>query len=145
MNRWQYGKLVKEKSPGTKWYKNLPKAFVIGGFICLIGEGIHQLYLMTDLTLDQVSALTSITMIFIGALLTGLGVYDNIARHGGAGTAVPITGFANAVVSPAIEYKSEGFVLGTAAKMFIIAGPVLVFGTLSSIVVGIIFYVMKMF
>lgn len=145
MNRWQYGKLVKEKSPGTKFYITIPKAFIIGGAICLLGEVIRQLYLMLDINLDQVSALTSITMIFIGSLLTGIGVYDNIARHGGAGTAVPITGFANAVVSPAIEYKSEGYVLGVGAKMFIIAGPVLVFGTLSSIAVGIIYYIMKMF
>lgn len=145
MNRWQYGKLVKQISPGSKWYKNVPKAFVSGGIICTIGECVRRLYLMTDMSLDGVSAMTSITMIFLGALLTGLGLYDNIARHCGAGTAVPITGFANAVVSPAIEYKSEGLVLGTAAKMFIIAGPVLVYGTLSSVVVGVVFYVMKMF
>ena len=83
-------------------------------------------------------------MIFIGALLTGIGVYDDLAKHGGAGTSVPITGFANAIVSPALEYKSEGYVLGVGAKMFVIAGPVLVYGTLSSAVVGIIYFLMKM-
>ena len=141
MNNKEYSKLVKEKSPKSKVYKTFPKAFLFGGTICLIGEVIRQFFLSsTDVTELQASALTSITMIFLGALLTGIGIYDKLGKHGGAGTAVPITGFANSIVSPAIEHKSEGLVLGVGAQMFKIAGPVLVYGTLSSVIVGLIYY-----
>ena len=114
------------------------KAFLIGGAICCVGQAIKNGWLAAGLTEDIASTATSITLIFIGALLTGLGVYDRIAKVAGAGTLVPITGFANAVVAPALEFKSEGAVTGTAAKMFIIAGPVIVFGTVASVVYGII-------
>ncbi len=145
MNNKEYEKMVKKVSPGTKVYQTLPKAFLFGGSICLIGEVVRQFWLARLGSESAVAAATCVVMIFLGAFLTGIGVYDKLAKHGGAGTAVPITGFANAVVSPAIEYKSEGFVMGVGAKMFVIAGPVLVYGTISSVVVGIIYYIMKMF
>ena len=144
MNNKEYDKLVKKETPNTKVYITVPKAFLFGGAICLIGECVRMFYMNMQLPEQSVAAATSITMIFFGALLTGLGVYDNLAKHGGAGTAVPITGFANAVASPALEYKSEGLVMGVGAKMFVIAGPVLVYGTLSSVTVGIIYYIMQM-
>lgn len=144
MNKWEYQKIVNEKSPKTKFYITIPKAFVFGGAICTIGEAFRQWFLSMNITELQAGSATSIVMIFLGALLTGLGIYDNLAKHGGAGTSVPITGFANAIVSPAIEYKSEGMILGVAAKMFVIAGPVLVYGTISSVIVGLIHYIMQM-
>ncbi len=144
MNNKEYDKKVKKISPGTKSYKTIPKAFLFGGSICVLGEAVRMLYLSFALPEQAVATLTSVTMIFLGAFLTGIGVYDKLAKHGGAGTAVPITGFANSVVSPALEYKSEGLVMGVGAKMFVIAGPVLVYGALSSVIVGIIYYISKM-
>ncbi len=144
MNNKEYDKLVKKASPPTKSYITIPKAFLFGGVICTIGEAIRMFYLSLNLPEPSVAAATSMTMIFLGGFLTAIGVYDNLAKHGGAGTAVPITGFANSIVSPALEYKSEGLIMGVGAKMFTVAGPVLVYGTLSSVIVGIIYYVMKM-
>ncbi len=141
----EYDKLVKKVSPNTNVPVTCAKAFVFGGSICLIGEIIRQILLYFRLPDTQAATWTSIILVFFGALLTGIGVYDDLAKHGGAGTAVPITGFANSIVSPAIEYKSEGFVMGVGAKMFVIAGPVLVYGTLSSVAVGIIYYIMQLF
>lgn len=141
MNKTEYQNLVKKESPGSKWYFNLPKAFLFGGTICLIGEGFKQLYLWLELPELSANAFTSITMIFIGALLTGLGVYDKIGKHGGAGSAVPITGFANSIVSPAMEFKNDGFVMGVGAKMFVVAGPVIVYGIISSIIVGLLHFI----
>ena len=125
-------------------YKTIPMAFVIGGIICCIGEGFLNMYRAFGLAEEQAGMWTSITLIFISALLTGMKVYDRMAQHAGAGTLVPITGFANSVVSPALDFKSEGYVLGLGAKMFVIAGPVIVYGISASIIYGIIYYLIKM-
>lgn len=138
MTNEQYAEYVKRKSPPSPLWGDLLKAFLIGGAICVIGELVTQLWLYAGLEREDASTACSMTLVFLGALLTGLGVYDDIAKFSGAGTLVPITGFANAVVSPALEFKSEGFVTGTAAKMFIIAGPVIVFGVSASIVYGLV-------
>ena len=118
-------------------------AFLFGGAICTIGQVFFNLYTNFGFDKDEVSILASSTMIFLGAFLTGLGVYDKLANYAGAGTVVPITGFANSIVSPAIEFKSEGYVFGVGAKMFTIAGPVLVYGISSSVLVGIVYYIVK--
>ena len=144
MNKTEYNSLVKKESPGSKWYINIPKAFVFGGTICLIGEAIRQFYLSMDLSDIVAGSFTSITLVFLGAFLTGIGVYDKLGKHGGAGTAVPITGFANSIVSPAMEFKTDGFIMGVGAKMFVVAGPVIVYGVISSIIVGILHYIMIM-
>ena len=114
------------------------KAFVVGGLICVIGQLILNGFTALDLSEQDAAAATSVSLVFLSAVLTGLSVYDDIAKFAGAGTLVPITGFANAVVSPAIEFKAEGFVTGMAAKMFIIAGPVIVYGTVASVLYGLI-------
>lgn len=141
----EYGELAKKRSPNSKMYKTLPKAFLIGGTICTLGEGLLNLYTYLGLDETKAGAITSMTLVFLSALLTGLELYDRIAQHGGAGTLVPITGFANAVVSPAIDFKSEGFVLGLGAKMFVIAGPVIVYGLTASVLYGLIYYVIGLF
>ncbi|MCM1054498.1 MAG: stage V sporulation protein AC [Bacteroides sp.] len=143
MTNTEYDKLAKKHSPNTKLYLTLPKAFVIGGLICCLGQALFNLYTYWGLSEMNARSVTSITLIFLSALLTGLKLYDKIAKHGGAGTLVPITGFANSVVAPALEFKTEGFILGTAAKMFIIAGPVIVYGILTSVLYGIILYVFQ--
>ena len=123
---------------------NLPmdciKAFLVGGLICVIGELFCALYLHCGMDGESASGLVSITLIFLSGLLTAIGIFDRIAKHAGAGTLVPITGFANAVVSPAIDNKGEGFVLGVGAKMFTVAGPVIVYGTLASVIYGVIYF-----
>ncbi len=141
----EYGELAKKRSPNSKMYKTLPKAFLIGGAICTLGEGLLNLYTYLGLDETQAGAITSMSLIFLSALLTGLELYDRIAQHGGAGTLVPITGFANAVVSPAIDFKSEGYVLGLGTKMFVIAGPVIVYGLTASVVYGLIYYIVGLF
>lgn len=138
MSKKEYAELTKANEPSSPHLKNFIKAFVIGGFICILGQAIINLALYFGMTKDNAGAVTSISLIFISALLTGLGVYNRIAKHAGAGTLVPITGFANSIVSEAIEFKSEGFILGMSANMFKLAGPVLVYGTSASIVYGII-------
>lgn len=139
----EYGELAKRRSPASSMYKTIPMAFVIGGTICCIGEGFLNLYTALGLSQDQAGMWTSMTLIFLSALLTGLKLYDRIAQHAGAGTLVPITGFANSVVSPALDFKSEGYVLGLGAKMFIIAGPVIVYGISASVIYGLIYYLMN--
>lgn len=134
-----------EVQPKPKIISNCIKAFLVGGTICTVGEVIIKILDRLQYSVENISAITSVIMIFIGALLTGIGVYDKIASFAGAGTVVPITGFANAVVAPAIEFKKEGFVFGVAAKMFTIAGPVLVYGIGSSVLVGIIYYFISLF
>lgn len=141
ISRKEYGELVKEYSPNSPMGKDLIFAFCIGGLICVIGQVVMDVWTGFGLGKDDAGTATSVTMVFLGALLTALSLYDNIAKHAGAGTLVPITGFSNAVVSPAIEFKSEGFILGMAAKMFTIAGPVIVYGVLSSVVYGLIYWV----
>ena len=137
----EYGELAKRISPPSSLAKTIPMAFLIGGAICTLGEALLNMYGALGLSQDAAGAMTSMTLIFLSALLTGLKLYDRIAQAAGAGTLVPITGFANSVVSPALEFKSEGYVLGLGAKMFIIAGPVLVYGISASIVYGIIYYI----
>ncbi len=141
----EYSSIVKKNSPKSKCFVNSLKAFAIGGAICAIGQGLLNLYQMLNLDKQTSKTLTSVTLIFLGILLTAIGVYDKIARHGGAGTLVPITGFANAVSSPAIEFKSEGFIAGLGAKLFIIAGPVIVYGVSASIIYGAILWILHMF
>lgn len=137
----EYDELAKKHSPNSKVIINLVKAFIIGGLICVIGQALIYFYSSYDLSKTESGTLASITLIFLSALLTGLEIYDRFARHGGAGTLVPITGFANAVVSPALEFKSEGHVAGLSAKMFIVAGPVIVYGLAASFIYGIIVYI----
>ncbi len=141
----EYSALTKNASPKTKSYKTIPSAFVIGGLICVIGQLLMYFYEKQGLTVEVASTLVSVTLVLVAAVLTGLNVYDSIAKLGGAGTLVPITGFSNAVCSPALEFKSEGLVLGLGAKMFIIAGPVIVYGVLTSIAYGLIIYVLQLF
>lgn len=134
--------MTKQASPNSKTFTNCIKAFLIGGLICTIGQALTNLYMSFNLTENASRTLTSVSLVFLGGLLTSLGIYDNIAKHGGAGTLVPITGFANSIVSPAIEFKSEGYVLGLGAKMFVIAGPVLVYGITASVIYGIIYWIL---
>ena len=139
-----YDRMTKEASPNTKSWRNIPLAFLIGGLICTLGQGLTQWYLSMGMEKDAASAWTSVTLVGLSALLTGLKVYDNIAKFGGAGTLVPITGFANAVVSPAMEFKQEGFVTGTSAKLFTVAGPVLVYGISASVIYGVILWLSRL-
>ena len=145
MTEREYGKIVKEMSPKSPMWKDCAGAFVIGGLICTVGQGVNtvgkQVLLLSE---KDASAFTAIVMVFFGALLTGLGVYDKMANYAGAGTLVPITGFANAVASPALEFKTEGFVTGTAVKMFSIAGPVIVYGASASVVYGFVYWICQM-
>ena len=138
MTNEQYNAYVKSIAPASPLAMDMVKAFVSGGAICCVGQLILNLYLSYGLARLDAAAATSITMVLIGAALTGLGVYDKMAKFSGAGTLVPITGFANSVVAPALEFKTEGFVTGTAAKMFVIAGPVIVFGISASVVYGLV-------
>ena len=138
MNKEQYAAYVQQKMPRSPLWKDLLSAFAVGGAICCLGQGLLDLYRTLGLDRDTAAGWTSVTLVFLGALLTGLGVYDRVAKRGGAGTLVPITGFANAVVSPALEFRTEGFITGTAVKMFSIAGPVIVFGVLASVVYGLL-------
>lgn len=145
ISKKEYSELVKKASKPSPKFKDFVFAYIIGGLICVIGQLFKELYLSLNLSEDVVSMLVPVTLIFIAALLTGLDLFEKIAKHAGAGTVVPITGFANAVVSPAIEFKTEGFVLGVGAKMFTIAGPVIVYGTVASVVYGIIYWVTTLF
>jgi stage V sporulation protein AC len=137
MTNKEYNDFVFDKMPKSSFLIKALRAFLVGGIICVIGQVIFNLISELGLEKETVSSYTSISMIFLGALLTGLNVYDNIAKFAGAGTLVPITGFSNAVVSPAMEFKSEGYVLGVGAKMFVIAGPVIVYGIVTSIICGL--------
>ena len=137
-----YGKLIQERAQPSPTWKNMLWAFVVGGAICTAGQGLSNLYRSWGLSQDLAGTAVSVTLIFAAALLTGLGYFDNIAKRAGAGTLGPITGFANAMVSPALEFKSEGLVTGTAAKLFVVAGPVLVFGISASVIYGIVLAVL---
>lgn len=141
----KYTTMATEATPKSKVFQDCLKAFLVGGLICVIGQIINNLALNFGVSEENVKSLVPILMIFIGALLTGTGTYYKIANFGGAGTVVPITGFSNAVVSPAIEFKKEGFVFGVAAKMFTIAGPVLVYGIGTSVIIGIVYYIITLF
>ena len=145
MEKQEYGKLVKRRAARSPALKNCIAAFWVGGTICLIGQCLTSLWGYLGMNPKNASTLTTITLIFIAALLTGLGVVDRIARYAGAGTLVPVTGFANSVVSPAIDNKSEGLILGVGGKIFTVAGPVLLFGTLAGTLYGVIYYIFTLF
>ncbi len=138
MTNKEYNKYVSEKAKPSPIWKNMAWAFVVGGLICTLGQGLLNFYQWMGLSEDDAGTAVSMTLIFAAALLTGLGVFDELAKRAGAGTLVPITGFANAMVSPALEFKSEGMVTGTGAKLFTVAGPVLVFGISAFILYGIL-------
>lgn len=140
----KYETMTNEITPKSKIFQDCLKAFLVGGIICDIGQLIHNIYIYFGFSEEKIMNIVPIIMIFIGALLTGTGTYSKIARFGGAGTVVPITGFSNAVVSPAIEFKKEGFIFGVAAKMFTIAGPVLVYGIGTSVIVGMVYYFIQL-
>lgn len=140
-----YDKMVKKASPPSPKLKNFILAYLVGGLICVIGQLFKELYEYLGLTEDVVKMLVPVTLIFLAALLTALKVFDNIAKHAGAGTLVPITGFANAVVSPAIEFKNEGWILGVGAKIFTIAGPVIAYGTVASVIYGVVYWITTLF
>lgn len=145
MSNQEYDKLVSERAKPSPIGKNLIWAFLTGGFICTLGQGLNGVYQNLGLNQDDAGTAVSLTLIAAAALLTGLGLFDNLAKRAGAGTLVPITGFANAMVSPALEFKSEGYVTGTAVKLFTVAGPVLVFGISASVIYGLIYWIWTMF
>lgn len=144
MDKKQYKSYAEKKSPPSPIIKNCCFAFIVGGLICVLGQAFSDMYKYFGLDKDMAGTATSITLIFISALLTGLNIYPKIAKFAGAGTIVPITGFSNAITSPAIESKSEGFVLGVGAKIFTIAGPVILYGVFTSMLAGIIYLIMNM-
>lgn len=139
----EYKNIAQKYEPKPALAKNVVMAFVVGGLISDIGQFFLNFYLSRGYSIQDANTLVSITMVFLGAFLTGIGVYDDIGKFAGAGSIVPITGFANSIVSPAMEFKREGFVFGVAAKMFTIAGPVIVYGVSTSIIVGLIYYFLK--
>lgn len=144
LSNQEYSRLVQAHVKASPLWKDLTWAFGVGGAICALGQALRNFYQRLGLDLDQAGTAVSITLVFIAALLTGLGLFDNLAKRAGAGTLVPITGFANAMVSPALEFKSEGFITGTAAKLFVVAGPVLVYGISASVIYGLILYLMTL-
>ena len=141
MNNKEYNKYIEKRSERSPCLLNSIKAFFVGGIICCLGEAFSQLYLTLGSDKETSLLIASLTLILLAGLLTGIGIFDKIAKFGGGGALVPITGFSNSVASPAIEAKSEGFVTGVASKMFTIAGPVIVYGTFASIIYGIIYYI----
>ena len=145
MNKKSYTEYVENKAPKSNIIKDCIIAFIVGGIICIIGQLIKDYALMKGADEKTAGAICSITLIFIGALLTALKLYQRIGKVAGAGSIVPITGFSNSIVSPAIEYKAEGLVLGIGANMFKVAGPVLVYGIGSSVILGLVYYLVKLF
>ena len=143
LSKKEYQKIVTDKSKKSKVFVNCIKAFLIGGAICTVGQVLITVYQFAGLGEEDARTLTSVSLIFLGVLVTAFGLYDDLAKHAGAGSLVPITGFANAVSSPAIEFKTEGFVLGVGAKMFVIAGPVIVYGVFSSVVFGVVYWALR--
>ncbi|MGB9813839.1 MAG: stage V sporulation protein AC [Thermovenabulum sp.] len=141
----KYKEFAKTKKPKPPVLRNVISAFIVGGIICTIGQIILNFYVSIGLDkLKEAPPATSATMVFLGAFLTGLGIYDQIGKRAGAGSIVPITGFANSIVSPAMEFKAEGFIFGVAAKMFVVAGPVIVYGMTISMIIGFIYYFLKL-
>lgn len=143
LTKAEYNRLLTRRAPASPLARDMVWAGVVGGLICVVGQAVTEFYKAHGLGEDAYPAATAITMVFLGALLTGLHLYDKLAKRAGAGTIVPITGFANAIVSPAMEFKSEGLVLGLGAKMFAIAGPVLVYGISASVMYGIILVLLQ--
>ena len=144
MTEKEYGKLVDEMSPKSPMGMDCVKAFAVGGLICTLGQVFANWYGKLGLEKDMAGAAASMTLVALSALFTGLSLYDNLAKHAGAGTLVPITGFANSIAAPAVEFKTEGFILGVGAKMFTIAGPVIVYGVSASVVYGFIYWLWSM-
>ena len=140
-----YKKYAKERAKKSPLAKDSLMAFLIGGAICMLGQAIMIIYKAVGVPDDMAKSLVPVTLIFLAALFTGIGIFDNLAKIAGAGTLVPITGFANAVVSPAIDNKSEGFIMGVGAKMFVVAGPVIVYGIISSVLYGVVYYSVGLF
>ena len=145
MTEKDYDKLVQKAAPKSPMGKDCLNAFWIGGLICVLGQILTNSYGSLGLEKDAASTATSITLVTLSALLTGLSLYDNLAKYGGAGTLVPITGFANAIAAPAVEFKTEGFILGVGAKLFTIAGPVIVYGLSASVVYGFVYWLWTLF
>lgn len=145
VTKQEYSKMVDAASRPSPIVKDVSLAFLVGGGICVLGQLLLTGYKMTDLDLQSAKTMVSVTLIFLAAVLTGFGVFDRIAKFAGAGTLVPITGFANSIVSPAIEYKTEGQILGLGAKMFTIAGPVIVYGVSASVIYGVIYWLTTLF
>lgn len=139
----EYSKLVDEKSPNSKIWLNIIRAFIVGGIICVIGQWITNYFLGRGVDKETVASITPVLLILLAVILTALDLYDSIGKFAGAGSIVPITGFANSIASPAIEFKSEGMILGVGAKMFIVAGPVLVYGVSTSIIIGFFYFLLK--
>lgn len=139
----KYNEMVKKASPPSPVLKNCLWAFSVGGAICCLGELLFKLYGMFGMDNVETRTMVSVTLIVIAAILTGIGIFDKIAKHAGAGTVVPITGFANSVVAPALEHKSEGFVMGTGANIFKVSGPVIAYGILASTVFGLVYYIVQ--
>lgn len=139
----QYDEMVKKASPDSPILIDCLKAFLIGGVICCFGQLLFYIFSKNGMSTDESRSLVSISLIVITAFLTGIGVFDKIAKHAGAGTIVPITGFANSVVSPALEFKSEGFIMGTGASIFKIAGPVILYGTSAASLYGLIYFIVE--
>lgn len=144
MTEKQYGRLVKEMSPKSPMGRDCFNAFWIGGLICVLGQLLMNGFGALGMEKEQAGTAASMTLVALSALLTGLSVYDDIAKHAGAGTLVPITGFANSIAAPAVEFKTEGFVLGVGAKMFTIAGPVIVYGLAASVLYGFLYWMCQL-
>lgn len=142
-NKPEYAEMVKKASPPSPKFKDFICAFVVGGLICVIGQLLLEFYNMLGIPKATVKMLVPCTLIFLASLFTGLKIYDKLAKHAGAGTLVPITGFSNAITSPAIEFRAEGQILGLGVKMFSIAGPVIVYGTAASVLYGVIYYILS--
>ena len=146
VSKKQYSQMTGKSSPASPIWKDIFMAFISGGFICAVGQALTNIYMMNfSLTKKDASTWTSITLIAVASFLTAINWYGAIAKHAGAGTIVPITGFSNSITAPAIEFKSEGHVFGIGAKMFIMAGPVIVYGTISSMIYGLIVYMLKLY
>jgi len=142
-SKQEYKQMVDAASPNSRLGLNCVKAYIVGGAICVLGQGFYNIYMAAGASRDMAGMLVAGSLIFLAVLLTGLGKFDDLVKFAGAGAAVPITGFANAMAAPAIEFKKEGYIMGVGAKMFLIAGPVIVYGTLASIVVGVIYYFVR--
>ena len=145
MTEKEYAQLVQKAAPKSPMGKDCLNAFWIGGLICVLGQILINSYSAAGLDKDAAATATSITLVTLSALMTGLSLYDNLAKYGGAGTLVPLTGFANAIAAPAVEFKTEGFILGVGAKLFTIAGPVIVYGLSASVVYGFLYWLWTLF
>lgn len=143
ISKQEYNQLIQTHARPSPLVRDMLWAFFVGGAICTLGQVLRNLYVRLGLSSDDAGIAVSVTLIFLSALLTGLGIFDKLAKRAGAGTLVPITGFANAMVSPALEFKSEGYITGTASKLFVVAGPVLVFGVSASVIYGLICFFLK--